>query len=169
MGEPITLLFAVVGIALLGFVFTTIDVVKDVGRIIGLVLLVALIVLLSDRLTPWLRQQNFSIDRLVEDLRNLRLNPFAVRVSQPGWQDLPYILSNQPPPARPVPVVPPPSRPSGGSSAANFPQTVEPYLNGGVAPAPQVVPPYSNRPSPVPPSTSPSPPPGSGKPIPGLW
>lgn len=167
MGEPITLLFAVVGIVLLGFVFTTIDVVKDIGRIIGLVLLVMLIVLLSDRLAPRLRQQNFSLDRFIDDLRNLRLNPFAVGVLQPGWQDLPYFLSNQPPPARPVPVVPPPRRPAGNSSAANFPQTVEPYLNGGVAPPPQVVPPYSNPPSPVPPS--PPNPPGSGKPIPGLW
>lgn len=156
--EPITLLFALAGIVLLGFVFNTIDVVKDVGRTIALVLLVLLLVLLSDRLLPWLRQQDFSLERL-PDLRSLRLNPFAVRVLQPGWQNVPYLLTDQPPPIRPAPIVPP-RRPAAGSSAAQNAQTVEPYLNGGVAPP--IVPPYSS-PVPVPPAARP------GQPIPALW
>lgn len=163
--EPITLLIALVGIVLLGFVFNTIDVFKDVGRTIALVLLAVLVVLMSDRLIPWFQQQGFSFDRL-PDLRNFRLNPFAVRVVQPGWQDLPYLLSNQPPPVRPAPTVPIPTRPPRTSSAANYPQTVEPYQNGGVAPPPPIVPPYST-PSPSNPSTTP--PPLGRNPVTGLW
>lgn len=165
MPEPITLLIALAGIVLVGFVFTTIDVLKDVGRTIGLVLLVVMLVLMSDRIIPWFRQQNFSFDRL-PNLRNL--NPFATRVAQPGWQDLPYLLSNETPPVRPVPIVPPPSRPpSGTSSATNSPQTVEPYENQGIAPPPPIVPPYSSPAPPAVPPTVPAPP-GTNA-IPGLW
>jgi len=167
--EPFTLLLALAGIILVVYTFSTIDLVKDLGRTIALVMLAVMVVLMSDRLIPWFQERNFSFDRL-PNLRYL-LNPFAVRVAQPGWQDLPYLLSNQPLPERPVPTVPPRSRPPTTSSAANYPQTVEPYLNGGVAPPPStrsgstgaIVPPYSTAPASGPPA-----PPGN-RPITGLW
>jgi hypothetical protein len=52
MPDQLVVLIAVIGIVIVGFAFTAIDLVKDAGRLIGLGLLVFLVVLLLNRALP---------------------------------------------------------------------------------------------------------------------
>lgn len=165
MPEPLTTLIAIVGLIGVAFAFSTMNLVKDLGRTIALALLVILVVLMSDRILPLLNLSNFSFDRL-PDFRNFRLpNPFANERTVPNPSASPDGISNSPPVQR-IPSAPPPASPAPTPSPIESP-VIEPFEAGGIAPVPvPVLPPSSN------PQPSPSPVPNSGsnqRPITAWW
>ncbi|HEY9695811.1 MAG TPA: hypothetical protein V6D10_00855 [Trichocoleus sp.] len=155
MPEPISALIGIAGLIGVAFAFSSMNLVKDLGRTIALALLVILVVLMSDRILPQLRGIGFSLDRL-PDFSNFRLpNLFANERTPTGLPNLPDGVSAPSPVQRippSSPIVPAPSP----LPAPSPTPAIEPFEAGGVVPSPvPILPPRSNpQPGPSPAANS---------------